>query len=113
MKRLKAILLIGSLFWPVLTRGKDDVSARISRVQQGLRPVRKSWKQATWSIEERMKYYRVQGVSVAVIHDFEVDWAKGYGVSNVQTRAPVNEKTLFQVASVTKTITAAVALRLV
>jgi CubicO group peptidase (beta-lactamase class C family) len=113
MKRLKAILLMVALFWPILSRGQDDVSSRMRRVEQGLRPVRKTWKQATWSIEERMKYYRVQGVSVAVIHDFEVDWAKGYGVSNVQTGAPVNEKTLFQVASVTKTITAAVALRLV
>lgn len=113
MKNLKSITLIVIGLLPSLVWGQDDVSKRISRVEQGLRPVRKIAKQSTWSLEERMKHYRVQGMSVAVIHDFKVDWAKGYGIRNTKTGDSVTDTTLFQVASVTKTITAAVALILV
>jgi CubicO group peptidase (beta-lactamase class C family) len=113
MKNFKPTLLIVTGLLPMLVWGQDDVAKRIRQVEQGLRPVRKSKNQPNWTIEERMKQYRVQGVSVTVIHDFKVDWAKGYGVRNVQTGDPVDETTLFQVASVTKTLTAAVALRLV
>ena len=113
MKSIKPILLIVTLLWSALTRGQDDVSECIRLVEQGLRQVRKISNQSTWTLEERMKHYRVQGVSVAVIHDFKVDWAKGYGLRNAKTGDPVTDMTLFQVASVTKTLTAAVALKLV
>ena len=113
MRNIKTILLIVAGLLPALVWGQDDVSERIRRVEQGLRPVRKISKQSTWTLEERMKQHRVQGVSVAVIHDFEVDWAKGYGVRSGEAGDSVTDNTLFQVASVTKTITAAVALKLV
>lgn len=113
MKNLKPILLIVAGLLPALVWGQDDVAERIRRVEQGLRQVRKVANQSTWTLEERMKHYRVQGASVAVIHDFKVDWAKGYGVRNARTGDPVTEATLFQVASVTKMLTAAVALKLV
>jgi CubicO group peptidase (beta-lactamase class C family) len=113
MKNLKPIILVFVGLLPALVLGQEDVAERIRRVEQGLRPERLVINQSPWTLEERMKHYRVQGVSVAVIHDFEVDWAKGYGVRNAKTGDPVTEETLFQVASVTKTLTAAVALRLV
>jgi CubicO group peptidase (beta-lactamase class C family) len=113
IKKMKPVLLIVAGLLPVLVWGQDDVSERIRRVEQGLRPERQLNNQTIWTLEERMKRYRVQGVSVAVIHDFEVDWAKGYGVLNAKRGDPVTKTTLFQVASVTKTITAAVALKLV
>jgi CubicO group peptidase (beta-lactamase class C family) len=55
----------------------------------------------------------VPGVSVAVIHDFEVAWHRGYGVADVETGAPVGPETLFQAASISKPVTAMAALRLV
>jgi CubicO group peptidase (beta-lactamase class C family) len=113
MKGIKPILLIVALLWPALAKGQDDVGGRIRRVEQGLRSLRKTENQPSWTIEERMKQYRLQGVSVAVINDFKVEWARGYGTRNVQTSDPVTDVTLFQVASVTKTITAAVTLKLV
>ena len=39
-------------------------------------------------LTERMTYYRVPGVSIAVINNSKVEWAKGYGVLEAQgTRA--------------------------
>ena len=37
------------------------------------------------TLEEVMERFGVPGISVAVIHDFDVHWAKGYGVADVET----------------------------
>jgi CubicO group peptidase (beta-lactamase class C family) len=50
------------------------------------------------SIVERMEQTNVPGLSVAVIHNGKIDWAKGYGISNGTTK--VNSTTLFQAGSI-------------
>lgn len=55
----------------------------------------------------------IPGLSIAVIDDFEIDWAQGYGVKNVETNEPVSESTLFQAASISKPVAALGALHLV
>lgn len=57
-------------------------------------------------VSELMSKYHVPGVSVAVIKDFKIEWAKGYGTMDVQTGAPVVVDTMFQAASISKTIAA-------
>ena len=58
------------------------------------------------TIQELMERYHVPGVSLAVIRDFDVHWAKGYGVADVETGARVGEHTLFQAASISKPVAA-------
>jgi CubicO group peptidase (beta-lactamase class C family) len=53
-----------------------------------------------------MKKFGVPGVSVAVIWNYQIHWAKGYGVADVQTGAPVNPETVFQAASISKPVAA-------
>ncbi len=53
-----------------------------------------------------MEEFGVPGVSVAVIRDFEIHWAKGYGVADVETGRPVDTETLFQAASMSKPVAA-------
>jgi CubicO group peptidase (beta-lactamase class C family) len=53
------------------------------------------------------------GVSVAVIKDFEVHWAKGYGLADVVSGRAVDTGTLFQAASISKPVAAMAAMRLV
>lgn len=62
------------------------------------------------TLEEVMERFGVPGISVAVIHDFDVHWAKGYGVADVETGAPVDVETLFQAASISKPVTATAAM---
>ena len=62
------------------------------------------------TLAEVMERFGVPGMSVAVIHDFEVHWAKGYGVADVVTGAPVDTETLFQAASISKPVTAMAAM---
>jgi hypothetical protein len=61
---------------------------------------------STWSIEERMEYYGVPGVSIAVINDGKIEWTKAYGVMDKESRSPVTRETLFQAGSISKPVTA-------
>lgn len=63
------------------------------------------------TIEELMERFSVPGVSVAVIRDFDIHWAKGYGVADVATGARVDTETVFQAASISKPVAAMAALR--
>lgn len=65
------------------------------------------------ALRKVMEQHRVPGVSVAVIHDGRIDWAKGYGVREYGKPERVDTITLFQAASISKPVSAAVALRMV
>jgi len=60
-----------------------------------------------------MKSFHVPGVSIAVVRDFKVYWAKTYGAADVVTDAPVTQETRFQAASISKPVTAFAVLRAV
>ena len=55
-----------------------------------------------------MQNYKVPGVSVAVIDDFEVAWTKAYGVMEAGTNRAVTTETMFQSGSTTKLLMAIV-----
>jgi CubicO group peptidase (beta-lactamase class C family) len=65
-----------------------------------------------FTLQELMQRFHVPGVSVAVIKDFRIHWAKGYGVADVETNRAVDPNTLFQAASISKPVTAMAVLRL-
>jgi CubicO group peptidase (beta-lactamase class C family) len=65
------------------------------------------------TLGERMVHHRVPGVSVAVVKDGRLLWARGFGVATQGTPEAVTSTTLFQAASISKPITATTALRLV
>jgi CubicO group peptidase (beta-lactamase class C family) len=64
------------------------------------------------TIIDRMKYYNVQGLSIAVIHNYEVAWAKGYGWADVEEKRPVTAETLFEPGSISKSLNAVGILKL-
>jgi CubicO group peptidase (beta-lactamase class C family) len=64
------------------------------------------------TIAERMKTYGVPGVSVAVIHGYRLEWAKGYGVMDRSTNEAAGTDTLFQAGSISKPVAAAAAMKL-
>jgi CubicO group peptidase (beta-lactamase class C family) len=60
-------------------------------------------------ISRTLKEYAVPGAAVAVVQDGKVALLKGYGVRNATKPGAVDENTIFQLASITKTLTAAAA----
>jgi CubicO group peptidase (beta-lactamase class C family) len=64
------------------------------------------------SLADHMAALHVPGVSIAVIHDGVIEWARGFGVTRIGGPA-VTPDTLFQAASISKPVSALAVLRLV
>ena len=58
-------------------------------------------------IEQGMRDWEVPGLAIAVVHGDSVVLARGYGVREMGSEAPVDEHTLFAIASTTKAMTTA------
>ena len=86
---------------------------KIERVEQGLLAELSDFPWKRMNLTDRMAYHKVPGVSIAVINNFQIEWAKGYGVLEAGKDQPVTPATLFQPGSTAKPITATVALHYV
>jgi CubicO group peptidase (beta-lactamase class C family) len=64
-------------------------------------------------IAQAMLKAGVPGVSIAVIKDFGIGRLEVYGIKDALTQEPVEERTLFQAASISKSVAAMAALKLV
>src|SRR5437762_3421580 len=58
----------------------------------------------TYTIREIMDRFHVPGLSVAVIKDFQLHWARAWGLADVETGVPVGTETMFQAASMSKPV---------
>ncbi|HSA54795.1 MAG TPA: serine hydrolase domain-containing protein [Gemmatimonadaceae bacterium] len=65
-----------------------------------------------YSLEERMRFYGVPGVSMAIINEGRVESVRAYGLADAEARVPVDTTTLFQAGSISKPVAAIAALRL-
>lgn len=65
------------------------------------------------SLSERMRIRRVPGVSIAVIQNGRLSWAEGFGVRDTSTCEPVTINTAFQAGSISKSLTAILAMQAV
>ena len=65
------------------------------------------------AILELIAKWDVPGASLAVAKDGKLVLAKGYGVSDKKTNAPVTENMLFRMGSINKTLTSVIVMQLV
>ena len=96
-----ASVIAGESLALALTQDKADDA--IAAVENGLYPKVRVEGQKPWTIAERMKHYNVPGLSMAVVYDHKIAWAKGYGVIEANSK-PVTLRTAFQAASISKSI---------
>jgi CubicO group peptidase (beta-lactamase class C family) len=110
-----AMVLAASLaaFVPVQAQAPESAQDMIRKVESEIVQTIQIGTSSLKSVADKLKEMKIPGLSVAVVKGFAVHWAKGYGVRDSRTGEPVTEETLFQVASITKTISAIVTLRLV
>jgi CubicO group peptidase (beta-lactamase class C family) len=64
------------------------------------------------TIAELLQRTRVPGVSLAVINDRTIHFARGYGLAEAGSNRPVRVDTPFQAASISKSVTAMATVRL-
>ena len=105
-----AAMTLGTL----AAQAPSTVEQRIERIQNGLLPavLVKGDPVTTTKLADRMAALHVPGVSIAVIHDGKIEWARGFGVTR-EGGPPVTPDTLFQAASISKPVAAMAVLRLV
>ncbi len=102
---LLVIAVLGILSINAQTRKYPaDVEERIRLVENSLAGWVHTGENDTWTLTDRMKKYNINGLSIAVIHNYQIEWAKGYGFADVSEKRPVTEKTLFQAASISKSV---------
>lgn len=96
-------------------RDSSEIATRIKRVENGLRgPVAIAGQDGRrWQLRQRMAELHVPGISLAVINNGAVEWARGYGVAEAGTSRAVSATTLFQAASISKSVSTAGILTLV
>ena len=117
---LFALATVGVLS-PIAQSGESNfpdsaaLEQRIRRVENGLLPatVLQGESPLRMKLSERMKFYRTPGVSVAVINNGKLEWARGYGYQSAGSQQAVTTDTIFQAASISKPLTAVAVLRLV
>lgn len=89
------------------------VLERIVQVENNLIPYVPIKNFKTWNIYDRMKFYNVKGVSIAVIKNYKIDYAKAYGFANSLKNQKVTTSTMFSAGSISKFVMAVGALKLV
>jgi CubicO group peptidase (beta-lactamase class C family) len=90
-----------------------DIEEKIRQVGNSLAGWVQTGFDDTWNLADRMKRYRINGVSIAVVHNYQVEWARGYGFADVSENRQVTEQTLFQAASISKSLNSLGVLKLV
>ena len=104
------------LFWmlvavPAAAQTEASVAELIAQIERPQIPSRQGYDPFT--LQQIMEKMRVPGVSIAVIKDFAIHWAKGYGTADAGNESPVAPDTMFQAASISKPVTAMAFLKMV
>jgi CubicO group peptidase (beta-lactamase class C family) len=79
-----------------------DPASIIARIEAAQSPNRQGFD--GYTLQELMQRFRVPGVSIAVIWDNKIHWAKAYGVADAESGTPVDTGTVFQAASISKPV---------
>ena len=110
MRRNLVIILFAASLATIFSCGTSDRAPvkpdAIALVENGLLAGAPVMGRPGASLEDRMASLDVAAVSIAVIQDYEIVWAKAYGIADRATGRMADTRTLFQAASISKPVTA-------
>jgi CubicO group peptidase (beta-lactamase class C family) len=91
-----------------------EIEQKIRRIENGLLlpVVVKGQPIEAMKLADRMQFYKTPGASIAFINNGRIEWARAYGVQAAGSREPVTTETLFQAGSISKPVTATIALEM-
>lgn len=112
---MKKVLLLLLLPIHLLAQpGLEDIALKIKRVENSLNPsLIFGDSLPNYNLAQRMKETNTKGLSIAVICNYKIEWAKGYGWADVEENRKVNTETRFQAASISKSLNSLGILKLV
>lgn len=79
----------------------QNVNEKIKSLENNLNSWDKT-KNKKSTLKERMNFYEVNAVSIAVVKDYKIEWVKAYGFADVSEKRLTTTETLFQAASISK-----------
>jgi len=114
MKKIYVIIFTISLMSNCFAQEDEQILQEINTIENSLiKNIQiKGDSIQKFNILERMEYYKVPGVSIAIVENGKIKWAKGYGYANTETGTKVDANTLFQAGSISKPLAALAALKL-
>ncbi len=112
------VMVIGTFLLSIQLKAQvlpypPEVQARITRVEEGLVGAIQTQDTIRWSLKDRMAFHKIPGVSIAVINNYQLEWAGGYGWADKTLLFPVTTQTRFQAASISKSLNGVGILKLV
>lgn len=112
LKLSSTILLLFFFFFTVKLTAQSDpvysprVEGTIKRVVGNLIDPDEESRVVLGTLSERMAYYNIPAVSIAVIKNYKVHWARAYGFADKESEVKATTNTLFQAASISKSVNA-------
>ncbi len=85
--------------------GRKEIDDKIKKVENSLAPsVIYGDSIPGLNLESRMRETHIKGLSIAVIRNYKIEWAKGYGWADEKENRKVTPTTRFQAASISKSL---------
>ncbi len=75
------------------TTYSKEIESQIKQVENNLSARVKI--DSGFNVMDRLAYYNVKGLTIAVIQNYQVVWAKAYGWADERGKRPVTTETLF------------------
>lgn len=111
MRTTLPLVIILSLLFVQCSAPKEDKSEAeladlIYRVENGLQPFLQIDDDTLirYNIEDRLVELGIPGVSIAVMKDGELQWARGYGMADIASNRAVDAQTMFLAGSISKPV---------
>jgi CubicO group peptidase (beta-lactamase class C family) len=118
---MSSAVLAGALAFAAAVLATASCDAQNALTKKRIRTVERGLRRAVYlkglapeklSLAERMAFYRVPGVGLAVIDKNDIEWVRAYGENDEQTGQPLTPETLCQGGAFSQMIAAAVVLKL-
>jgi CubicO group peptidase (beta-lactamase class C family) len=106
---IKAISLLIILIFVSCDQPNKNISDTIINGEVGT----KLNDQLTPRIIEAMETHAIPGLSIGIVHNNDIIYAKGFGYENISTKSPVTTSSIFHMASISKTFVATAVMQLV
>jgi len=98
MNRVALTLLFLALSTAPTAWGQETPLADDPRVESAL-GLPEAW------MDAERAYKQIPGASVAVVHDQDLVWSRGFGFSNRETAIPATPQTIYSICSISKLFT--------